>query len=174
MISEEPDPFIGSPMCKDFSPWQRLNKAKSDDPEKYVTAKQSAREHLEFSCRMYMIQYKNDRIFLHEHPLQASSWDEECIKKILSLPGVEYVDMDQCQLGQCDEHGNPVKKPTRWMSNSRHILDALRHRCQGRLGWCWQNGEWKRHTPCHGKVATAAAIYPLKLCRAISEGLVQG
>ena len=29
------------------------------------------------------------------------------------------------------------------------------------------------HTPCHGKVATAAAIYPFQLCRAILEGLAE-
>ena len=28
--------------------------------------------------------------------------------------------------GRKDDDGNPVKKPTRWMSNSKHILDALR------------------------------------------------
>ena len=34
-----------------------------------------------------------------------------------------------------------------------------------------QKGEWKQHTPCYGKVATAAAVYPFQLCRAIPEGL---
>ena len=29
-----PDLLVGSPMCKDFSPWQRLNEAKSMEPEK--------------------------------------------------------------------------------------------------------------------------------------------
>ena len=81
------------------------------------------------------IQYNGGRIFLHEHPMQASSWEEECIKRVLNLPGVDYVDMDQCQLGQKDDKGNPVKKPTRWMSKSKFILDALRKRCQGRFGW---------------------------------------
>jgi len=35
----EPDLIVGSPMCKDFSAWQRLNKAKSSEPEKYDQAK---------------------------------------------------------------------------------------------------------------------------------------
>ena len=91
----------------------------------------------------------------------------------MNLPGVEWIDMHQCQFGQQDEHGNPVKKPTRWLSNSKHILNKLNAQCQGRGGWCVQGGEWRRHTPCYGKVATAAAIYPFKLCKAILEGLAE-
>ena len=117
-----PDLLVGSPMCKDFSPWQRLNEAKSEDPERYRRNKESSREHLKFVCRNYRHQYDGGRLFLHEHPQQASSWDEECIKDLMMLPGVEYVDMHQCQLGQTDEWGNPVKKPTRWLSNSRRIF----------------------------------------------------
>ena len=69
--------------------------------------------------------------------------------------------------------GNPVKKPTRWLSNSKRILEELNVKCQGRDGWCWQGGEWKRHTPCYGRVATAAAIYPFRLCKAILTGLAK-
>ena len=32
VIETEPDLLVGSPMCKDFSPWQKLNEAKSDHP----------------------------------------------------------------------------------------------------------------------------------------------
>ena len=36
-----------------------------------------------------------------------------------------------------------------------------------------QGDEWKRHTPCYGKVAASAAIYPFRLCRAILQGFVK-
>ena len=36
-----PDLFVESPMCKDFSPWQRLNEAKSSEPEKFQENKES-------------------------------------------------------------------------------------------------------------------------------------
>ena len=160
VIETEPDLLVGSPMCKEFSPWQRLNKALSTNPEEYEERKRSAVKHLEFVCHAYEIQYNAKRLFLHEHPQQASSWEEQCIQRLLSLPGVEYIDMDQCQLGQTDESGNPVKKPTRWLSNSSHILGALAKRCEGRNGWCNSDGLWRKHTPCYGQVATAAAIYP--------------
>ena len=45
VINDEPDLLVGSPMCKDYSPWQRLNKAKSQDPDKYVAARRQARTH---------------------------------------------------------------------------------------------------------------------------------
>jgi len=140
-------------MCKDFSPWQRINKAKSMDPDKYDQAKEHSRKHLEFPCHVYGTQYKEARLFLHEHPQQASSWNEDCILEVANLPGVEHIDMDQYQYGQEDEHGNPVKKPTRWLSDSRHILAAISQRCGGKDGWCNSLGLWRRHAPCYGKVA---------------------
>jgi len=81
--------------------------------------------------------------------------------------------MDQCQYGQVDENGNPVKKPTGWLSNSRCILEALSKRCGGRQGWCDSGDEMRKHTPCYSKVAANAAIYPFKFCRAILRGFIE-
>ena len=39
VIETEPDLLVGSPMCKEFSPWQRLNKALSTHPEDYEERK---------------------------------------------------------------------------------------------------------------------------------------
>jgi len=121
----EPDLLMGGPMCKDFSPWQRINRAKSSCPEKYDTAKDSSRRHLEFICRVYEVQDRSGHLFLHGHPLEASSWDEECIGRVANRPGVDYVDMDQCQYGQLDHDGNPVKKPIRWLPNRRSAEGAV-------------------------------------------------
>ena len=97
------------------------------------------------------------------------------MQELIKLPGVpvNYVDMHQCQFGQKDEFGNPIKKPTRWISNSKHILAALNKQCIGKKRWCLQGSEWKKHTPCYGKVAIAAAIYPFRLCKAILEGFAE-
>ena len=56
----------------------------------------------------------------------------------MKTAGVQTITMDKCQLGQCDSEGDPVKKPTKWMSNSEHILKALNKRCPGKQGWCLQ------------------------------------
>ena len=79
--------------------------------------------------------------------------------------------MDQCQYGQCDSGGGPIRKPTKWMSNSPLILQSLSTRCTGRGGWCSGLNADKKHVPASGRVAREAAIYPFQLCKAILEGL---
>ena len=123
---------------------------------------------------MYKNQYYAGRLLLHEHPTQACSWEEECMQEVIRLPEVDYVDMHQCQLGQQDEFGNPVKKLTRWISNSKHILAALNKQCKGSKGWCLQGIEWKKHTPCYGKVATVTVIYPFQTLQGNFERLCEG
>ena len=126
---------------------------KDSNPEKYEEARESSREHLKFACRNYQHQYDAGRVFLHEHPQQASSWNEGCMRKIVSLPGVSWVDMHQRQLGQTYGQGHHAKRPTRWFPNSRHILKKLHVKRQGRGGWRFQGGEWKQNRPCYGRVA---------------------
>ena len=82
-------------------------------------------KHLEFVCQLYKLQAEAGRLFLHEHPAQASSWEEDCIGRTMEMAGVQTITMDHCQLGRCDSEGHPVIKQTKWMSNSEHILKAL-------------------------------------------------
>ena len=115
------------------------------------------------------MQMSAGRLFLHEHPEQASSWTELCIQKMLSREGVFVVEMDQCQFDQKDQDGRPIRKPTRWMSNSLDILGKLDKRCGRRDGTCSATNS--AHTTCNGKTAKQAAIYPFQLCKAILECL---
>ena len=48
--------------------------------------------------------------------------------------------MDQCQYGHEDEDGRPIKKATRWMSNSPMILESISQRCNGKGGKCSKGG----------------------------------
>ena len=73
---------------------------------------------------------------MHEHPASATSWAEPCIRAILQLKGVSRVVADQCQLGQEVDQGNPIKKPTGFMSNAPDLLDTLNMRCFGRNEMC--------------------------------------
>ena len=79
LLVEKPDLLVGSPMCKEFSAWQRMNIAKTFDPERYVAARRKAVRHLEFVCKLYKLQKDAGQLFLHEHPSQADSWEERCI-----------------------------------------------------------------------------------------------
>jgi len=81
---------------------------------------------------------------------------------------VHRVTGDQCQYDQESHKGDPVKKPTGWMSNSPEILKKLSKRCRG-VGECSRR-TGGRHATASGRVAREAAIYPFKLCRAILEG----
>ena len=93
-----------------------------------------ARRLLSFSCEVYAAQHASGRIFLHEHPATAESWQEDCIKKVLDLPGVVRRDLDMCQynLRATDEQGEGlVKKATAIMTNSEVMGNCLARKCCG-------------------------------------------
>ena len=108
--------LIGSPMCTAFSTWQRLNEAKTSDPEELRRAKRKAIKHIEFMVTLYLEQLDAGRYFLHEHPLHATSWQIRRMKELMAIPGVELASGDQCQYGSVIRRGarigDPVGKPT--------------------------------------------------------------
>ena len=108
--------------------------------------------------------------FLHEHPALATSWREPCVQEVLSQPGVRRIRADQCQLGQQNEVGDPVKKPTGFMSNSDELLKELERKCFGRNGLC-SRPRGGRHAQCIGRVARRSAIFQEELCLGILRGI---
>ena len=97
--------------------------------------------HLEFCCRLYKHQAAQGRYFLHEHLLQAIPWQEDCVQTVMELDGVGRVACDQCQMGSVDrKSGQPVTKPTYFMSNSEFVLRAMGRRCKGKRGECSRPG----------------------------------
>ena len=163
---QAPDLRIGSPMCTMFSSWQRINRF--GDIDRHKTEFKKARRHMPFVCELYQMQFENGRLLLHEHPAQADSWSEPCVEKLLRRAKVAIVEMDQCQLGQSNPHGGPVKKPTRWMSNCEEILEELDQRCTGRGGL--RSASKRLHAVCSGKTDREAAIYPFEMRRPFSRG----
>ena len=65
---------------------------------------------------------------------------EPCVLGVLSLQGVQRIRADQCMHGQESDAWNPTKKPTGFMLNAPHLLDALNKRCFGRRGLCSRPG----------------------------------
>ena len=168
--------LIGSPMCTRYSTWQFLNDSKRD-PGTVARERRQADKHLEFVAQLYREQIEGGRFFLHEHPEHATSWEVEAIKSILEIPGVDWVGADQCVYGQEVQHGQhrgqPVKKPTGFMSNAPMLLKRLKSRCTGgkHPGAC-SRVKGGTHQPCSGRVAKDAAKYSKGLCRAIIHGMV--
>ena len=50
--------------------------------------------------------------FVNEQPTGSSMYKEPPWPTVLKHPRVSSVRFDQCQLGQKNSHGDPVKKPT--------------------------------------------------------------
>ena len=158
----------GSPMCTAFSAWQFINNKKRDPT---VVAREYTRAmiHIRFCMELYKLQADAGRYFLHEHPASAMSWAEPEVRRIAQMQGVQIAVGDQCMYEAADKDGDPIKKPTKFMTNSACIAEALSKRCGGKLGWC-SRPSGGRHALCNGNRAKAAAIYPFALCRAILTG----
>ena len=128
---------------------------------------------MEFVAELYREQVDGGRYFLHEHRLYASSWGIPAIEAIRKMTGVQRVHGDQCQfgaeVGDGPATGQPVKKPSGFMTNSACIATALIRTRQGTRGLC-SRPKGSRHEPCSGKVAATAQVYPRSLCRAVLKG----
>ena len=139
--SQEPYMLIGSPMCTAFCAWQYLNPIKSKDKDAMRKAYLKAVEHMRFVIRLYREQLDNGRYFLHEHPAGATSWRLDFVEDLLKTPSVGRVVGDQCQYGaeavSGPRRGQPVKKPSGFMSNSAEVLSSLSRRCTGVGGACF-------------------------------------
>jgi len=168
VLLDKPMLLVGSPMCTAFSAWQYINNKKRDPT---LVAKEYVRAmvHIRFVMELYAIQHAAGRYFLHEHPAGAMSWAEAEVMQIALMPNVVIVVGDQCQYNAEDTVGSPIKKPTKFMTNSSCIGDALSRRCSGKLGAC-SRPKGGHHALCNGARAKAAAIYPFALCRAILTG----
>ena len=130
---------------------------------------EKATTHLKWCCHLYQRQIDRGAYFLHEHPRLATSWREPEITNLLRQESVDKINADQCQLGQQTDSGEPLKKPTGFMSNAPHLLNKLNRRCFGRHGIC-SRPQGGRHDECLGKKAQRAAIFQEELCMAILRG----
>ena len=168
---QKPYMLVGSPPCTNVCAWRHLNAAKHGWSKEEIKRREEAADvHLQFVYKLYRIQIDQGRYFLHEHPDGAGSWKNPYILDLWNHESVERVTGDQCQYGQHDGKGNPVKKPTGWLSNSKHVLRALGRRCSGTGGSC-SRPRGGRHAHAEGRVARQAAVYPFKLCEAILTGM---
>ena len=120
-----------------------------------------ARKLLSFACKIYKMQYEAGRVFLHEHPATAQSWQESEIQKMLKLPGVARYDLDMCQFGLQTSGAigtGPVKKATTLMTNSKIMGTALSKKF---------NGGHKHLELKGGSRCAKAAIYTKQFCAAV-------
>ena len=168
VIQDKPVLLIGGPMCAPFSAMININYSKMTEEKN--NQMEYGRRRLEFCMRLYELQWREERYFLHEHPQAASSWKEECVRKMLRRQGVVKVTGDQCRFGLKSNDGHKeglARKRTSFMTNSPCIANKLNRRCPNEKGQ-----QVHEHVILINGRAKAAEIYPPVLCRAVCEGLV--
>ena len=97
-------------MCTAFSSWQRIH----DKIRRALV-------HLSFCVDLYREQARNGRYFVREHPATATSWQSEVMESFSKEPGMIKATADQCQYGMEDTEGQPIRKPTTFLSNAPKI-----------------------------------------------------
>ena len=159
LITTKPLFLIGSPPCTAFSPLQNLSKGKRD-PAIVEAELKAARVHLDFCMRLYKMQVKGGRFFVHEHPHDASSWNENSVKEVMNLQGVDIASVDMCVYGMRVNTGpvqGPARKRTRIMSNSRHVLRRVACVCPSAGP---DESPHHRHVPLESGRAKRCQVYP--------------
>eukprot|EP00435_Cladocopium_sp_Y103_P001618 s5475_g1.t1 len=159
---EDPDLVMICPPCGPFSQMQAINYSRMEGHKAMAILGEGV-EHLEFSMRVFEWQVRRGKIAIFEHPDLSRAWDEECVQRAATLPGVERVRGDQCQFGLRIEPGQDLSlKPTGFLLNSKAIAKRLAKRCAGD----------HQHLRLEGGHRTKLAErYPPKLCQAIVQGL---
>ena len=168
LIKDQPLVLIGSPTCTEYSAINRINHCRMTKEE--VEGRMAyVRKQLEFCITVYEIQWRNGNYFLHDNLVEAGSWDEPLMRRLMGRNGVQRVVGDQCQYGlkSRDRFGEaPARKRTRFLTIAVCIAKRLQKRCPNKSGH-------QVHRPVvltHGR-PTAAQVYPDKLCKEICLGI---
>ncbi|CAK0899647.1 unnamed protein product, partial [Prorocentrum cordatum] len=161
---EQPLLITGSPMRAPWSNLQALNVIQGVDVNAIM---ERGVAHLVFCAERYKEQIKAGRLFLHEQPASSRSWRLWMIREIAEMPGLHYVECDQCAHGLwCTVAVGPalVKEPTGWLTNSAEIARELTRRCPGCARHCQTVGLGRRGMRIIER-------YPPKLVAAVLRGL---
>ena len=89
---------------------------------------------IKFVMTLYVKQVNEGRLFLHEHPKDATSWKLKEVVAVKSLNGAMTVDADLYMFGLATPGRSktqlvPAKKPATFMTNSWHLAEELCRRC---------------------------------------------
>ena len=156
---EDPDLVVVCPPCGPFSSLQRWNYPRMQGGKAIVMLAEAV-EHLEFSMKIYEWQVRRKKWAIFEHPSTSMAWKEECVQRVLGLPGVQKVRADQCQYG-LHVGGGPNRKPTDFMVTGKELAKRLSLRCSGA----------HEHVHLLQGLAKKAQEYPKQLCVAMLRGL---
>lgn len=131
LLRDKPVVLVGSPTCGPFSVMNCINYGRMDKTE-VAQRLEHVRRHLKFCAKLYKMQIDGGRYFLHEHLQSATSWGEDCIKKLLQEQGVQRVIGDQCMYGLKSKEGGRIgaaRKSIGFLTNSPCVAKRLSKRC---------------------------------------------
>ena len=162
---ERPMIVTGSPPCGAFSKFQ--NASWYPEWEKWQATKL-----LHVAMDVYEEQIRAGRYFLHEHPLEASSWSDPRVISLQKRKGVFTASSPVCffqaKIETKDGSRNVnrfVYKRTKWMTNSKALAEALEKRCSN------SESPFHRHIVLNGGLAKMATTYAPKLVNTVLRGL---
>ena len=131
MCSAKPYVLITSPLCTALSKLTSLNVRHTSPSERKQIANKAQR-HLEFICKLIMIQHGDGRYFIHEHPGGISSWQDQCVQEVLTVTQATTTEFDQC-LVWVDGHSQG------WIAEAlQRTQQAREHNASHRLNIQWQ------------------------------------
>lgn len=81
----KPTSVIGAPPCTAFPSSRGINFAKMSKARVRQVI-QEGRTHLDFMLKLYALQLKHHRRFLHGHPQSASSWADPLVQRFMQHP----------------------------------------------------------------------------------------
>ena len=156
---ERPMIVTGSP-CTAFSQYQNVSWYPKWE-------KLQATKLLHVAMDVYEEQIRGGRHFLHEHPLEASSCLDPRVMSLQKRKGVFTASSPVCCFpsegrneGRFEKCQQVVCKPTKWMTNSKALAQALDKRCSN-----------SNEPP--GGLAKMATTYAAELVNTVLRGLRQ-
>ena len=168
---EDPEVLIASPMCRDFSQMMRINWPKMDPGERARRMRQAV-AHLEFVCRLCKKRAQKNKYFLHEHPQQATSWDERCIRDLQRCTQAIRIEMDMCRFGlvTTNDEGKTMyaKKATSLLTNMPAAQVYLAKKGLHDHEHCPLEGS----IPGKGLRTTLAQVYPRRFVEASLKSIM--
>lgn len=172
---DKPFLLVGSPPCASFSALNRRLNYPAMDPMAVGSKVKEGKILLQAAVDMYKVQLEEGRVFLHEHPVSAASWEEPCIKQLMQDPRVFAVRTELCEAGYFAADGRGVgliRGEGQWLTNSPHIarqLDSLK--CSNVTAEA-RGHVPHRHVPLMCQRAGKKAVYSPAIVARILTGLI--
>ena len=165
MCSEKPYVLVTSPLCTALSKLTSLNVRHTSPSERKQIANKAQR-HLEFICKLIMIQHRDGRYFNHEHPGGISSWQDQCVQEALTVTQATITEFDQCLFGLMATDRDGSLKHCRRRSKLVSTMPAIDSIFSGKL--CQV-----RHDHAHlaERETHDARVHPSQLCKAIATAI---